>query len=421
MSHTPRLQIRGGHTLSGSITASGAKNAVLPILCASLLASAPVTISNVPHLQDVTTCLALLRSLGASVTQQEDTVTIDPRGVNNIRASYELVSLMRASILVLGPLLARCGEAEVSLPGGCAIGSRPIDQHLKGLRALGARIELENGYVHAQAPAGRLVGGHVVFDMITVTGVENILMAAVLAEGKTILENCAREPEVTDLAHMLVALGAQISGIGSDTLIIEGVPHLQGGHYRVMPDRIEIGTYLAAAAMTGGDVCVTAVNPRHQDATLIKLRDMGCLITEGNDWLRLQRHTPRLQAVNLRTAPYPAFATDMQAQFVALNTVAEGVATVTETIFENRFMHINELARMGAAVQIQGNTAIITGVQQLTGVHVTATDLRASACLVIAGLGAQGETVIDHIYHLDRGYASMESKLAALGAQIVRI
>lgn len=421
--NTSKLIIQGSDKpLQGTVRASGAKNAVLPILAATILCAEPVTLRNVPKLQDVTTLTDIIRSLGALVTIDDETVTIDPRNITKIRASHELVKLMRASILVLGPILARFGEAEVSLPGGCEIGSRPVDQHLKGLEALSAHIVLENGYVHATAPSGgKLIGAPVLFDLVTVTGAENIIMAAVLAKGTTIIQNCAREPEVTDLAQMLVKFGAQIDGIGTETLTIIGVDKISGGEYTVMPDRIEVGTYLCAAMLTHGNVLIEQCNPLHQEIILSKLKKAGGIIDTGIDFIHLKKDDSPIIPVDIKTAPYPAFPTDMQAQFMAMNALADGTSTIVETIFENRFMHVNELARMGADIRVEGNTAIIRGVPSLSGAEVTSTDLRASASLVIAALVANGTTTLDHIYHLDRGYANIEAKLTSLGAKIQRI
>ncbi len=411
------LHIEGGVRLAGEVICSGAKNAALPILCAALLTDEPVTLHNVPQLRDVDTLLRLLTQMGVSVERTGSTVTLCARAITHPVAPYELVKTMRASILVLGPLTARLGEARVSLPGGCAIGARPVDQHIKGLTALGAEVRVEHGDVHAQAR--RLRGTRIVFDMITVTGTENLLMAAALAEGVTVLENAAREPEVQDLAQLLVAMGARIEGIGSDTLVVHGVSRLHGAEYRVMSDRIEAGTYLCAGAITGGDVRVRRAPTAALDAVLLKLQEAGCEVTRGEEWVRVAAPA-RLRAVDIRTSPYPGFPTDMQAQFMALDTVAEGRAMIRETIFENRFMHAVELQRLGADIHIDGATAIVTGVPRLEGARVMATDLRASAGLVLAGLVAEGETVVDRIYHLDRGYERMEEKLAALGARIRR-
>jgi UDP-N-acetylglucosamine 1-carboxyvinyltransferase len=413
-----KLIITGGTPLNGEVAISGAKNAALPILCASLLTAEPLHLANLPHLNDISTMLRLLAQMGVGVTLDGPAgLVLDGGGLNNPLAPYDLVKTMRASILVLGPLVARCGEARVSLPGGCAIGARPVDQHIKGLQAMGAEVTVEAGYVHAKAK--RLKGARICTDMVTVTGTENLMMAAVLAEGETIIENAAREPEVVDLANCLVSMGAQISGAGTDVIRIRGVERLSGANHRIMPDRIETGTYLCAAAATGGDVRLTQTSAAYLDAVVDKLMDAGCEITTERDAIRLKA-PQRLKAVSLRTAPYPAFPTDMQAQFMAINAVADGVATIRETIFENRFMHANELQRLGADIQIEGSNAIVRGVSHLEGATVMATDLRASASLVIAGLVAQGETTIDRIYHLDRGYERIEEKLARLGAQVRR-
>ena len=413
-----KLIITGGTSLNGEVAISGAKNAALPILCASLLTAEPLHLTNLPHLNDISTMLRLLAQMGVGVTLDGPAgLVLDGGGLNNPLAPYDLVKTMRASILVLGPLVARCGEARVSLPGGCAIGARPVDQHIKGLQAMGAEVTVEAGYVHAKAK--RLKGARICTDMVTVTGTENLMMAAVLAEGETIIENAAREPEVVDLANCLVAMGAQISGAGTDVIRIRGVERLSGANHRIMPDRIETGTYLCAAAATGGDVRLTQTSAAYLDAVVDKLMDAGCDITTERDAIRLKAPR-RLKAVSLRTAPYPAFPTDMQAQFMAINAVADGVSTIRETIFENRFMHANELQRLGADIQIEGSNAIVRGVSHLEGATVMATDLRASASLVIAGLVAQGETTIDRIYHLDRGYERIEEKLARLGAQVRR-
>lgn len=399
---------------------SGAKNAALPILAGTLLATEPVVLRNVPHLKDVTTTLALLQIMGAEVTVNDQLqVEVDSRHINNYQAPYELVKTMRASILVLGPLLARFGKADVSLPGGCAIGARPVDLHVAGLRSMGADIKVENGFIKARAD--RLQGAHIVFDIVTVTGTENLLMAAVLAEGETVLENAAREPEVVDLANFLIAMGANIQGVGSGTMTIQGVPSLRGAEYSILPDRIETGTYLVAAAMTGGHIRVENTAPSTIEAVLIKLREAGADITIGDDWIDLDMHGQRPVAVNVRTAPYPAFPTDMQAQFCALNAVAVGSGMVTETIFENRFQHVLEMQRMGANIRLEGNTAICTGVERLTAAPVMATDLRASAGLVLAGLAASGQTLVDRIYHVDRGYERIEEKFLQLGATIRRV
>ena len=414
-----KLLIQGGSVLSGEVAISGAKNAALPILCAALLTKEPVHFANVPHLNDISTMLRLLGDMGVKVTMEGiDGLVLDASGLNNPVASYEMVKTMRASILVLGPLVARCGEARVSLPGGCAIGARPVDQHIKGLQAMGADIKVEQGYVHAKAP--RLKGARICTDMVTVTGTENLMMAACLAEGETIIENAAREPEVVDLANCLVSMGARISGAGTDVIRIQGVEKLHGTTHSIMPDRIETGTYLCAAAATGGDVRLLKTSAAYLDTVVDKLMDAGCEIVTERDAIRLTA-PKRLKAVSLRTAPYPAFPTDMQAQFMAINCVADGVATIRETIFENRFMHVSELMRLGANIQIEGNNAIVRGVERLEGATVMATDLRASASLVIAGLVAQGETLIDRIYHLDRGYERIEEKLARLGASVKRV
>ncbi|RFA30297.1 UDP-N-acetylglucosamine 1-carboxyvinyltransferase [Alkalilimnicola ehrlichii] len=415
-----KLIMRGGVPLNGDVRISGAKNAALPILAATLLAEGPMTVGNIPHLQDITTTMELLGRMGVSLTVDERlSVEVDTSTIKTCYAPYELVKTMRASILVLGPLLARFGEATVSLPGGCAIGSRPVNLHVEGLRALGADITVEGGYIKAQCK--RLKGGLIVLDTVTVTGTENLMMAAALAEGTTVIENAAREPEVVDLANCLNAMGAQISGAGTDKLVIDGVPSLSGAHYRVLPDRIETGTYLVAAAMTGGRVRIKDTDPSLLEAVLLKLEDAGAEIDTGEDWIELNMRRERPKAVSLRTAPYPAFPTDMQAQFCALNSIAEGVGTITETVFENRFMHALEMQRMGADIRIEGNTAISRGVPTLTGAPVMATDLRASASLVLAGLVAQGETEVARIYHIDRGYECIEEKLAQLGANIRRV
>lgn len=415
-----KLIIVGGKPLSGEIKISGAKNAALPILAATLLAQAPVTIANVPHLQDVTTTMRLLGSMGVQLTVADQMkIEVDSAQIDNFYAPYDLVKTMRASILVLGPLLARYGKAEVSLPGGCAIGSRPVDIHLKGMVALGADVEVENGYIKASAKQ-RLKGTDFLFDIVTVTGTENLIMAACLAEGQTILRNAALEPEVQDLAGFLNVLGAKISGAGTDTIVIDGVEGLGGGHYTVLPDRIEAGTYLVAAAMTRGQIKIKDIDPNIMSAVLSKLRESGAEIEIGDNWIELNMHGKRPQAVNIFTNPYPAFPTDMQAQFMALNTVAEGVGVITENVFENRFMHVQELQRMGAKIELNGKSATCWGVDKLTGAPVMATDLRASASLVLAGLVAEGETIVDRIYHVDRGYECIEEKLTQLGATIQR-
>lgn len=417
-----KLIITGGKQLSGELRISGAKNAALPILAATLLSEQPVTIGNIPHLHDITTTMELLGRMGVRLMVDEKmNIEVDSSTINSYDAPYELVKTMRASILVLGPLLTRFGEAHVSLPGGCAIGTRPVDIHLNGMMKMGAEITVENGYIHAKAK--RLKGCRLVLEQVTVTGTENLLMAAVLAEGTTIIENAAKEPEVTDLAYFLNKMGARISGIGSDVLVIEGVDRLgaEAVHYNIMPDRIETGTYLVAAAITGGKVKLKNTRPSILDAVLDKLTEAGADITTGDDWIQLDMHGNKPKAVSLRTAPYPAFPTDMQAQFIALNTVAEGVGIITETIFENRFMHVQELHRMGADIKLESNTAICTGIKRLTGAPVMATDLRASASLVIAGLIAEGDTLVDRIYHIDRGYDHIEEKLTQLGATIRRV
>lgn len=412
--------IRGGTALSGTVRNSGAKNAALPILAGTLLASEPVTVRNVPHLKDVTTTLSLLQILGAEVTVDDQlNVEVDARNVHNFEAPYELVKTMRASILVLGPLLARFGQADVSLPGGCAIGARPVNLHVAGLQAMGADVSVQNGFIKARAE--RLSGAHIVFDTVTVTGTENLLMAAVLADGETVLENAAREPEVVDLAGFLTTLGARIEGAGSSTITVQGVEALHGGFHTVLPDRIEAGTYLVAAAVTGGNVRVTHAAPATLEAVLIKLAEAGATIETGDDWISLDMGGRRPKSIDLRTAPYPAFPTDMQAQFCALNAVADGVGTIAETVFENRFQHVLELQRMGANIRLEGHTAIIKGVDKLTAAPVMATDLRASAGLVLAGLAAEGETLVDRIYHVDRGYERIEEKLGQLGATIQRV
>ncbi|WP_076593126.1 UDP-N-acetylglucosamine 1-carboxyvinyltransferase [Herminiimonas arsenitoxidans] len=413
-----KLLIQGGHRLSGEIAISGAKNAALPILCAGLLTADAVQLSNVPKLQDVATMLKLLRQMGLQAEQDGDKVTLNGSAIDKLEAPYEMVKTMRASILVLGPLLARFGEAKVSLPGGCAIGSRPVDQHIKGLQAMGAEVTIEAGYIHAKAK--KLKGARIVTDMITVTGTENLLMAATLADGETILENAAREPEVTDLAHLLVAMGAKIEGIGTDRLVIQGVERLHGASYAVIPDRIETATFMCAVATVGGDVTLRNARTDTLDVAFDKLRETGAILTSGDDWIRVQMAS-RPKAVSFRTTEYPGFPTDMQAQFMAMNCIAEGSSRVIETIFENRFMHVQEMNRLGAAITIEGHTAIITGVDKLVGAPVMATDLRASASLVIAALAAEGETLIDRIYHLDRGYDRMEVKLSAVGAHIQRV
>ncbi|MEZ5542980.1 MAG: UDP-N-acetylglucosamine 1-carboxyvinyltransferase [Pseudomonadota bacterium] len=415
-----KLIIKGGTALDGEIRISGAKNAVLPIMAATLLADAPVVIRNIPHLHDVTTTMELLGHMGVHLTVNERMdIEVDARAINSLYAPYELVRTMRSSILVLGPMLSRFGSADVSLPGGCAIGSRPVNLHIKGLQAMGAKITVENGYIKARVE--RLRGARLVMDLVTVTGTENLMMAATLADGVTYIENAAREPEVVDLAHCLNAMGAKVSGAGTDTITIEGVERLTGTEYSVLPDRIETGTFLVAAAITGGRVKLKDTRPDIMDAVLQTLREAGAEIESGADWIALDMHGRRPQAVHVHTAPYPAFPTDMQAQFTALNAVAEGAGTITETVFENRFMHVQEMQRMGANIRLEGNTAISSGVPRLTGAPVMATDLRASASLVLAGLVADGETVIDRIYHIDRGYERIEEKLAQLGADIRRV
>ena len=414
------LQIQGGTPLTGEVKISGAKNAALPILAATLLVDGPVTVGNVPHLHDVTTTNELLGRMGVSVTIDERMrVTVDASSITDLVAPYELVKTMRASILVLGPLLARFGRADVSLPGGCAIGARPVNLHVTGLQQLGADIRIENGYIKARA--SRLKGARLVLDTVTVTGTENLMMAATLAEGTSYIENAAREPEVVDLANFLNVMGAQVSGAGTDTITIEGVARLHGGHYEVLPDRIEAGTFLVAGAITRGRVKVRNTVPHHLEAVLAKLAEAGAEVTTGENWIEVDTHGERPRAVDIRTAPHPGFPTDMQAQFAALNTVADGVATITETIFENRFMHMLEMRRLGADIRIEGNTAIVRGVPRLTAAPVMATDLRASASLVLAGLVADGRTQVERIYHIDRGYECIEEKLGALGAQIRRV
>lgn len=416
-----KLIIHGNIPLNGEIRISGAKNAALPILAASLLTAAPVRVCNIPHLHDVTTIISLLGQLGTRITLDErSNIEIDASNVTSFHAPYELVRTMRASVLVLGPLLSRFGKAIVSLPGGCAIGTRPVDQHLKGMIAMGADIRVENGYIHAKANQ-RLQGANIVMDIVTVTGTENIMMAAVLAEGQTIIHNAAREPEVEDLANFLNTLGAKISGAGTSTITIDGVKELSGGSYHVLPDRIETGTYLTAATITRGKIKLKNTRPDILESMLIKLTEAGAHIETGPDWVSLDMKGNRPRAVNVSTAPYPAFPTDMQAQIMALNTIAEGTGIITETIFENRFMHVQELQRMGAQVALKGNTAICTGVEKLQGAPTMATDLRASASLVLAGLAAHGETSVDRIYHIDRGYECIEEKLSQLGARIHRV
>jgi UDP-N-acetylglucosamine 1-carboxyvinyltransferase len=413
-----KLVIQGGVPLSGEIRVSGAKNAALPILCAALLTPEPLRVQNVPHLRDVTTMLTLLGQMGVEMSLDEKLgVGLTAARLHNHTAPYELVKTMRASIMVLGPLVARFGEALVSLPGGCAIGQRPVDQHIKGLEALGAELSIERGYIHARAR--RLRGTRLVMDLVTVTGTENLMMAAVLAEGRTVIENAAREPEVVDLAQCLNAMGARVQGAGSDVITIDGVDALHGAQHRVMPDRIETGTFLVAAAATGGSVKLKSARADILDSVVAKLQEAGATVEHGEDWISLTA-PGSLEAVSVRTAPYPAFPTDMQAQFMALNSVASGTAVVTETIFENRFMHVQELRRLGADIEVEGNSAVVRGVPRLQGAKVMATDLRASASLVLAGLVAEGETVVDRVYHLDRGYECIEEKLSQLGARIKR-
>ncbi|MFE8072099.1 UDP-N-acetylglucosamine 1-carboxyvinyltransferase [Marinobacteraceae bacterium S3BR75-40.1] len=416
-----KLLIKGGKPLEGEIRISGAKNSALPILASTLLADEPVTVGNLPHLNDITTMIELLGRMGIELMIDEKmSVEIHANTIKEFTAPYELVKTMRASILVLGPLLAHFGKADVSLPGGCAIGSRPVNLHLHGLELMGAEIEVEGGYIHARTN-GRLKGAHIFLDTVTVTGTENLMMAAALADGKTILENAAREPEVVDLAECLIAMGADIRGHGTATIEIHGVERLHGCHFDVLPDRVESGTYLVAAAATGGRVRIKDTREDIMEAVLLKLEEAGAHITTGKDWIDLDMKGNRPRAVTLRTAPYPAFPTDMQAQFVAMNAVAEGMGSITETVFENRFMHVQELIRMGADISLEGNTAITRGVPHLTGAPVMATDLRASASLVIAGLVAEGETLVDRIYHIDRGYECIEEKLQLLGASIRRL
>ena len=416
-----KLIINGGKPLRGEVAISGAKNAALPIMAAALLARDNVTIANVPHLKDVTTMMELLGQLGAQlVVDEKMNVQIDANHINELVAPYELVKTMRASILVLGPMLARFGQADVSLPGGCAIGTRPVDLHLKALKTMGADITVKNGYIKAQCKRGRLQGKVLVFDTVTVTGTENIMMAAALAEGTTVIKNAAREPEVVDLANFLVQMGAKISGAGTHTIEVDGVEALSGGGYSVMPDRIEAGTYLTAGAMTGGQVTVRRVKPDNLLSMLCKFEEAGAQIAIGEDWVSLDMHGLRPEAVNISTAPYPGFPTDMQAQFMAMNTIAQGSSSVIENIFENRFMHVQELQRMGAQIRLNGNTAMINGIEQLMGARVMATDLRASASLILAGLAAEGETIVERIYHVDRGYERIEEKFSMLGADIKR-
>ena len=415
-----KLQIRGGVPLEGEVRVSGSKNATLPILAAALLADEPVVVGNVPHLRDVTTTIELLGRMGVTVTVDErNRIEVESSTLKETVAPYDLVKTMRASILVLGPLVARFGKADVSLPGGCAIGARPVNIHVAGLQAMGADISIEGGYIRARA--GRLKGARLVLDTVTVTGTENLMMAATLADGETVIENAAREPEVVDLANFLIAMGAKIQGAGTDKIVVQGVKKLRGTHYEVLPDRIEGGTYLVAGAITRGHVKLKNTRPDHLDAVLGKLSEAGAKVATGDNWIEVDMRGKRPRAVDVRTAPYPAFPTDMQAQFAALNTVADGVGTVIETIFENRFMHMLEMRRLGAEIRLEGNTAIIRGVERLTGAPVMATDLRASASLVLAGLVAEGRTDIERIYHIDRGYEAIEEKLAQLGAQIKRV
>ncbi|HQW09624.1 MAG TPA: UDP-N-acetylglucosamine 1-carboxyvinyltransferase [Steroidobacteraceae bacterium] len=415
-----KLQIQGGTPLEGEIRISGAKNAALPILAGTLLADSAVTVSNVPHLQDVTTMIALLGRMGVDVTIGERMhIEVDPTTLREPYAPYELVKTMRASILVLGPLIARYGRADVSLPGGCAIGARPVNIHVAGLQAMGADIHIEGGYIRARA--SRLKGARLVLETVTVTGTENLMMAAALAEGETVIENAAREPEVVDLANFVNGMGGRIRGAGTDTIVIEGVERLGGTRYHVLPDRIESGTYLVAGAITRGHVRIKNTRPDHLDAVVAKLEEAGAKIGVGDSWIEIDMRGRRPKSVDIRTAPYPAFPTDMQAQFAALDTIADGVGTIVETIFENRFMHMLEMRRLGAEIRLEGNTAIIRGVPQLTAAPVMATDLRASASLVLAGLVAEGRTDIERIYHIDRGYETIEEKLSQLGAQIRRV
>ena len=419
--HMDKLLIHGGNVLRGDIRISGSKNSALPILAATLLSEKPVTVRNLPHLHDVTTMIALLRSMGVEVVIDEKlSAEVHASTIREFTAPYELVKTMRASILVLGPMLARFGQARVSFPGGCAIGSRPVDLHLRGFEAMGAEIVVDEGYINARV-SGRLRGAHIFHDTVTVGGTENLMMAAALADGRTVIENAAREPEIVDLANCLIAMGAKIEGHGTERLIIDGVERLHGCEYSVMPDRIETGTYLVAAAATGGRIKLKDTCPHALEAVLLKLEEAGAEITSGDDWIGLDMHGRRPRAVNIRTAPYPGFPTDMQAQFTALNAIAEGTGAVVETVFENRMIQAHEMNRMGAKINVEGNTAIVTGVEQLKGAPVMASDLRASASLVIAGLAAKGETVIDRIYHIDRGYECIEEKLQSLGANIRRL
>ena len=415
-----KLLINGGQPLHGEVRISGAKNAVLPILSAALLADGPMRIANVPHLQDVTTTMELLGRMGVSlIVDERMNIEVDTGSINELFAPYEVVKTMRASILVLGPLLTRFGKADVSLPGGCAIGSRPVNLHLRGLEAMGANIEVKGGYIHAQSE--RLKCAHLVMDNVTVTGTENLMMAATLADGTTTIENAAREPEVTDLANCLIKMGANIEGVGTDTITIHGVDKLNGCTYNVLADRIETGTFLVASAITGGRIKLKNTQPHYLESVLLKLEGAGAIINCGEDWVEIDMSDRRPKSINIRTAPYPAFPTDMQAQFTALNCIAEGSATITESVFENRFMHVQEIQRMGANIKVEGNTAIVTGVDKLIAAPVMATDLRASASLILAGLVAEGQTVVDRIYHIDRGYECIEEKLAQLGANIRRV
>ncbi len=415
-----KLIISGGNPLRGDVRISGAKNAALPILAATLLTSSPVTVGNIPHLHDITTTMELLGRMGVSLVLDERmNIEVDTSTITDFSAPYELVKTMRASILVLGPLLARYGQATVSLPGGCAIGSRPVDLHIQGLMKMGAEISVDGGYIHARTQ--RLTGTRLVMDLVTVTGTENLMMAASLAHGTTVIENAAREPEVVDLANCLISMGAQISGAGTNTITIEGVEDLQGTHYNVLPDRIETGTYLIAGAITGGNVTVRDTDPRMLESVIGKLREAGAEIKLGDDWINLDMTNRRPLSVDIKTSPFPAFPTDMQAQFTALNAISEGTSVISETVFENRFMHVHELQRMGADISLEGNTAVTRGVKQLKSAPVMATDLRASASLVLAGLVAEGDTMVDRIYHIDRGYEGIEEKLAKLGAKIKRI
>jgi UDP-N-acetylglucosamine 1-carboxyvinyltransferase len=416
-----KLVIQGGTRLDGEIWISGSKNAALPILFATLLTDEKVTLCNLPHLQDITTTIALLGALGVTISVDDSMqITVESGSLSAVTAPYDLVKTMRASILVLGPLLAKHGEANVSFPGGCAIGSRPVDLHLKGLEAMGAEIEVDQGYIKARSK-GRLKGANILMDMVSVGATENLMMAAALAEGTTVIQNAAREPEIVDLAQCMNALGASVEGYGTDTLIIHGVEKMTGGEYSIMPDRIETGTFLAAAAATGGRIKVTKADPASLEAVLLKLKETGAEITQGDDWIQLDMKGERPKAINLKTSPYPGFPTDMQAQLSVVNAVAKGVGRITETIFENRHMQVQELNRMGANIAVEGNTAVVTGVEQLNGAPVMASDLRASAALVIAGMVASGETTVDRIYHIDRGYECIEEKLRQVGARIRRV